>query len=346
MNRHLPWILSLVLGSTTVWPGTAQEDGRSPLETGVFSWRATEPLIGVGGGGDEADPWISIKDPTVVFHEGRWHLFATLRMASGRVDIVYLNFTDWSEAEGAERHVLGLHDGYYCAPQVFWFAPHERWYLIYQLADESTVPPFGPSFSTTTDLADPKSWSKPERMVAGAPEKPKWLDFWVICDEEKAHLFYTSLNGHLWRRETALADFPFGWSDQVLALRADLFEASHTYRLAGRDTYLTVVEAQAPGRRYFKAYLADRLEGPWRGLADSLERPFAGARENVRQPEPAWTDSISHGEMIRAGIDQRLEIDPGDLRFLFQGTDRKGYTGSGGYGKIPWRLGLLRPQAE
>ena len=36
-------------------------------------------------------------------------------------------------------------------------------------------------------------------MVTNAPPEPKWLDFWVICDEQKAHLFYTSLDGRLWR---------------------------------------------------------------------------------------------------------------------------------------------------
>jgi hypothetical protein len=47
----------------------------------------------------------------------------------------------------------------------------------------------------------------------------------------------------------------------------------------------------------------------------------------------------------RAGNDQRLEVDPDDLRFLFQGVldkDRKGKV----YGQIPWRLGILPAGAE
>jgi hypothetical protein len=125
-----------------------------------------------------------------------------------------------------------------------------------------------------------------------------------------------------------------------MALQADIFEASHTYRIRGRDQYLTLIEAQAPGRRYYKTYLADSLDGPWRGLADSLEQPFA-ALENVIQPDPAWTESISHGELLRASNDQRLEINPSGLRFLFQGAGETEYSGSGGYGKIPWHLGIL-----
>jgi len=175
-------------------------------------------------------------------------------------------------------------------------------------------------------------------MVTNAPAKPKWLDFWVICDEKKAHLFYTSLDGHMWRRETSKSDFPFGWSEQELALRADIFEASHTYKLKDRNQYLTVIEAQGGGRRYYKAYLADRLEGPWNGLADTLVKPFA-AHSNVEQ-EAEWTTNLSHGELIRAGVDEFMEVDPANLRFVFQGASDKEYRGQG-YGGIPWRLGMI-----
>jgi hypothetical protein len=308
------------------------------LETGTFRWQASGPLIDPGPTGSGEDVRVSVKDPTVVFHKGRWHLFATVRMKSGRVDIQYLNFSDWQQANQAPRHILGLHDQYYCAPQVIYFTPHKKWYLVFQLAEKARQPPFGPCFSTTEDLADPKSWTRPLPMVTNAPAKPKWLDFWVICDEEKAHLFYTSLDGHMWRRETRKTDFPYGWSEQQLAIRGDIFEASHTYRLKGRNRYLTIVEAQGEQGRYYKAYLADHLEGPWRGLADTLAKPFAG-RANVEQATP-WTASISHGELLRAGNSELLEIDPADLRMLFQGASEEEYRGQG-YGGIPWRLGLL-----
>ena len=313
----------------------------SPLDTGRFTWRASGPLIDVGPGKDAPDPHVAIKDPTVVFHQGQWHLFATLRKRSGAVDIEYLRFTDWSKAQQAPRHLLRLHDQYYCAPQVFYFRPHHRWYLVYQLADTNRTPAFGPCFSTTHNLADPKSWSPPEPLVTNAPARPRWLDFWIVCDARKAHLFYTSLNGRMWRRETDLRDFPHGWSKPHLALRADIFEASHTYKLKGRRRYLTIVEAQGHRRRYYKAYLADRLEGPWRPLADSWEHPFAGY-VNVHQDTP-WTANISHGELLRAGVDERLEVDPARLRFLFQGASDSDYRGHP-YGQIPWRLGLLTPQ--
>jgi hypothetical protein len=149
----------------------------------------------------------------------------------------------------------------------------------------------------------------------------------------------------MWRAETALADFPGGWSRPAIVLRGDIFEASHTYRLKGLDKYLTLVEAQAGGRRYYKAYLADRLDGQWRPLADTLQRPFA-APGNVRFDGQPWTDSFSHGELLRSGSDERIEVDPVRLRFLYQGVSDPAKQGKP-YGQIPWKLGLLeQPNSE
>ncbi len=331
------WLISLLAVSSGGMTAPAQEAWQA-FRDGRFSWKASGPLVDVGPARNATDPHVAIKDPTVVLHNGAWHLFATLRMKSGRVDIEYLRFTDWAAANQAPRHLLGLHDQYYCAPQVFYFRPHKKWYLVYQLADKNRQPPFGPCFSTSDNLAEPTSWTKPRPMVTNAPAKPKWLDFWVICDGAKAHLFYTSLDGQMWRRETKQSDFPFGWSEPVLALRGDIFEASHTYKLKGRPEYLTIIEAQADRRRYYKAYLAQRLEGPWRGLADSLAKPFA-AFANVQQ-DTEWTANISHGELLRTGVDETMEVDPARMRFLFQGASDQEYRGRG-YGTIPWRLGML-----
>jgi hypothetical protein len=306
------------------------------FEDGKFSWRASGPLVAPDT--HTANPAISIKDPTIVRYRDRWHMFCTVRLASGKVDIVYLSFADWKDADRAPWQLLSLHDQYYCAPQVFYFRPHQRWYLIYQIADKDHQPPFGPACSTNTELGDPKSWSKPRWLLPEGAEKRKWLDFWVICRGAKAHLFYTSLDGRMWRSEARLSDFPNGWSEPEVALQADIFEASHTYKLKGMDQYLTIVEAQGDRRRYYKAYLANRLEGPWKGLADSRSKPFA-AFSNVEQ-EKEWTANISHGELLRTSMDETMEIDPAHVRLLFQGASDPEYRGNP-YGKIPWRLGIL-----
>jgi hypothetical protein len=161
----------------------------------------------------------------------------------------------------------------------------------------------------------------------------------VICDERRAHLFFTSLDGRMWRADAAIDDFPRGWNKPQVVLQGDIFEASHTYRLRGLNQFLTIIEAQAGDRRYYKAHLAERLDGAWQPLADTREKPFAGPA-NVRDLGEHWTDSFSHGELLRAGHDQRLEVDPTRLRLLYQGVSDRERAGKA-YGEIPWRLGLL-----
>lgn len=316
----------------------------SPLPS-QFQWKTGTPLLtarDVGGW-----PWHAVKDPTILRHEGRWHLFATVRGSQRSHAVMYVAFDDWSQADQADRHILPMHEGFFCAPQVFWFEPAQSWYMVCQAASEAWgEPPYRPAFSTTKTLDDPASWAPLQPMFDDKPKNVKaWLDFWVICDAAKAHLFFTSLDGNMWRCETTLDQFPRGWSQPVLALQGDIFEASHTYKLQGHDRWLTIIEAQnGHGFRYFKAYTADRLDGAWQPLAATRENAFASLR-NVEQANGRWTDAVSHGELLRAGVDQKLEIDPKNLRFLFQGVGNAERAGKP-YGEIPWRLGLLESSAE
>jgi hypothetical protein len=308
------------------------------LKSGEFHWRVGAPVLSPAKRSD--DPCYSVKDPSVVYFEGRWHLFCTIRSVKRSHQIEYLSFDDWQNANAAPRHILTITNNYFCAPQVFYFTPRRKWYLIYQASDSTRKPSLQPAFSTTTNIADASSWTKPLLLYKEHPDNIKgWIDFWVICDESKAHLFFTSNNGLMWRAETSLKEFPFGWSKPVVVLREDIFEASHTYRLKGQNKFLTIVEAQAGSRRYYKAYLADRLDGEWKLLAATREKPFASA-VNVHETAPHWTDSFSHGELLRAGYDEHLEVDPRNLRFLFQGVTDSAQAGKE-YGEIPWQLGLL-----
>ncbi|MCX8107889.1 MAG: non-reducing end alpha-L-arabinofuranosidase family hydrolase, partial [Verrucomicrobiae bacterium] len=163
-------------------------------------------------------------------------------------------------------------------------------------------------------------------------------------DDERAYLFFTSLDGRMWRLWTRIADFPRGFGHCQLALQAEIFEASHTYKLKGINKFLTVVEQN--GRRFYKAYVSDRLDGEWLPVADTEDRPFAGAT-NIR-PAPGvepWTDNVSHGELIRDGYDETLTVDPNNLRFVFQGMLERENAGRT-YGQFPWRIGMLTPIAD
>jgi len=293
----------------------------------------------------ESNPSRAQKDPTVVFHNGQWHVFMTVKLP-GKSSIEYCSFKKWEEANASRRTLLKVSTSdYYCAPQVFYFRPHKKWYLVYQVG----VPGLNKmwvAYSTTADIADPTSWTQAMPMLDGGKDDPRkvgGLDYWIICDDQRAYLFLTSLDGKMWRLATRLEDFPRGFGHCELALEAKIFEASHTYKLKGMDKYLTVIEEN--GRRYYKAYLADRLDGAWTPVADTAERPFAGWK-NIRPAagvEP-WTDNISHGELIRAGIDETLTVDPNELRFLFQGMWDKDKSGKG-YGQFQWRIGMLKPVA-
>lgn len=346
-------VAPLLLACSSTFAQDRQQDTTPPFLTGDFRWRSSEPLLAVNPERlppSSDNPWHAVKDPSVIRYQDRWHLFCTLRKLKGGdgkppgyIRIGHLSFADWQGANDAQWHLLDLSLGYHGAPQVFYFTPHRKWYLIYQLEDSTRDIAFGPCYSTTDDINEPTSWSLPTPLYSKKPDNLKgWLDFWVICDQEKAHLFFTSLDGRMWRAETNVADFPSGFGEPEVVLQGDIFEASHTYRVKGLDKYLTLVEAQGrsggKGRRYYKAYVADSLAGEWSALAATGDKPFAGG-VNVELPESKWTDSFSHGELIRSGYDERLEIDPGNLQFLFQGLADEYW--SGGYGRLGWRLGLL-----
>jgi hypothetical protein len=304
-------------------------------------WHYSPPLISPDEG--QQEPSWAQKDPTLVYYQGRWHVFMTVKLP-GRSAIEYCSFERWEEADRAPRTRLAVSDSdYFCAPQVFYFSPHEKWYLIYQLGvpEQSKM---HVAYSTSTDIADPRSWTPAQSILDGGRNDPRsvgGLDYWIICDDQRAYLFFTSLDGRMWRLWTDLHDFPRGFDHFQLALEGDIFEASHTYKLQGIDRYLTIVEED--GRRYYKAYVADRLDGPWTAMADTPDRPFAGWN-NIRPADGVepWTDNVSHGELIRNGYDQRMIVDPADLRFVFQGMWDKDKAGKP-YGQFNWRIGILTP---
>ena len=339
MYRSLTLIAATLLANCCF---AGQKTDPFPI-SGDFKWHTGNPILKSAESYHE--DWIALKDPTVIRYGDRWHGFCTVRGRKRSHSITYFSFDAFENAAAASQQELPCHKGFFCAPQVFYFTPQQQWYLICQASNDSWNPKYQAAYTTTRDISDANSWAALQPLGAKRVDGKAGLDFWVICDEEKAYLFITTLDGRMWREETPLAAFPHGWSEGVLALRADVFEASHTYKVVDADAFMTVIEAQgSEGRRYFKAYVSDRLDGEWTPLAATRNRAFASAHgegNNVRQTGGHWTDMISHGELIRAGFDQRLELNPTDLKFIFQGVlsqDRKGKS----YGEIPWRLGLLQ----
>jgi hypothetical protein len=125
------------------------------------SWVTTGPLVLPTA--DESHPLVAVKDPSVVFHDGRWHIFATTASVNGW-GMAYFSFSDWDKAPEARPFHLDNNPhlaGYNCAPQVFYFRPQKKWYLVFQSQQ--------PRFSTTDTLADPMSWSAPQIFFEGTP---------------------------------------------------------------------------------------------------------------------------------------------------------------------------------
>ncbi|HEV8245308.1 MAG TPA: non-reducing end alpha-L-arabinofuranosidase family hydrolase, partial [Polyangiaceae bacterium] len=168
--------------------------------------------------------------------------------------------------------------------------------------------------------------------------------FWVICDDASCYLFFSDDNGHLYRAKTSVASFPTGFDTPVIVLSdpspGRLFEACNVYSMKGTGQYLLIIEAfdsNSGGRRYFRSWTASSLDGSWTPLQAEFATPFAST-ENVTFDGSAWTKDISHGEMLRSGYDEKLEIDTCQLQYLYQGLEP---TSGGNYNTLPWRLGLL-----
>ncbi|KAK0747221.1 GH62 arabinofuranosidase [Apiosordaria backusii] len=317
---------------------SARQNGDLPTK---WQWTSTGPLVGPKNDNRQI---AGIKDPTVVLINGTHHVFASTAQSSG-YNLVYFSFDDWAQASNATFHYLDqapLGTGYRAAPQVFWFAPHKLWYLVYQNGNAA--------YSTNPDINNPRGWTAPKVFYPdGMPEIIKqnigdgyWVDMWVICDSASCHLFSSDDNGQLYRSQTSLGQFPNGMSQPVIAMqdrRNDLFEAACVYSLPGGQ-YLLLVEAiGSDGHRWFRSWTARSISGPWQGLANTEQNPWARSN-NVRfEGGNAWTKSISHGEIIREGtVDEKLLIDPCNIRFMYQGLDP---SAGGEYNALPWRLGFI-----
>ena len=314
-------ILPLLMGLMIAGAGRA--DGPGQVGAPVL-------VPGPAGSFDE----VSVKDPSVVFFEGQWHVFFTARSrqeyTTGYVSAPTL--AGLREAPHQElKQVRGRSSRYACAPQVFFFTPQGLWYLVYQTRDAN----YQPVYSVTQTLDRPESWSPPVGLVK-KDEDAKWIDFWVICDERTAYLFYTRSHRAVYVRTTSLDAFPQGWSEGQPVF-GGVHEAVHIYKVKGRDGYHMIYELNERGMRSFGRARANRLAGPWEKVTDSYA---TGSQLACESGAARWTDMVSHGEMIRSGYDQRLEYDADSPTLLIQG--RLNDAAETPYPNLPWKLGLIK----
>ena len=221
---------------------------------------------------------------------------------------------------------------YGCAPQVLYYQPQRKWYLIYQIRDLDSLPL--PFFSMTTTISKPETWSNPELLVRDF-NGVKWIDFWVICDKTKAYLFYTQEHSHVTIRSTSLEKFPNGWSEGKKVF-GGVHEAVHVYKVKGHDEFHMIYELNKGGIRSFGLAVAENLAGPWKKVTDNYatydQFKYIGKTNT-------WTEMVSHGEVIRTGYNQQMEYEPKNCKWLIQGILKKNLKVP--YLSLPWKLGIM-----
>ena len=288
------------------------------------TWYVDERIIYHG----ECKPYdyYGAKDPTIVYYDGKYHVFYTGANQGGGWQMLYTSASTISGLKNAPRTYMSkIGEAYFCAPEVFYYEPHKLWYLVYQ---DGT---YGAAYATTTNIADPNSWSGPKSF--GISGNMGW-DYFIICDDHYAYMYNTpdDGSGKLYLRKTTLENFPKGWSAPEVALN-DTFEGAEVYKSLADGQYYLLIEDMKDGR-YYELWTSSSAGGPWKQVSEKW-----AWRGNLRYNADKWTTNVSHGELIRAGYNQKLEInDINKVDLLIQGTNDL----SGPYQQITWDLGIIR----
>jgi hypothetical protein len=304
------FFLCLFFTATAIWPQCV---------SGLPTWRTGNRCFLDGPSGAFDD--ISVKDPSIVYWGSKWHLFYTGRDSS-MWRMGYATATSIAGLKTATHTYMNSLSGgsYFCAPQVFWFEAKGKWYLIYQSG-------LGATYSTNTDINNPSGWKAGASMGFS-----DGIDFWCISDGTNVYCFYSAQDGSytIKRRSTTVADFPTGWSSPSV-VATDTFEAPCVYKNKADGKYYMMVENLY---RYYELWTASSLGGTW----TKIEENWA-AKSNLTETEEHWTDQVSHGEILRSGTNERMEIDDiNHCEILIQGMLNGDY---GDYGNWPYDLGLI-----
>lgn len=296
-----------------------------------LSWTSTGPIITPKNGD------VSVKDPSIVYYQNKYHVFATVYNSSYKS--MYTTFTDFDNV-GAGTYQSFLPGGSATvAPQVFYFSPQNKWYIFTQ---------WPAKYTTNDDINNVNGWARPTTLWPGNDEYGGALDYWVICDDSDCYLYFYKDDGRMLYVKTSIGNFPNFDVNQVKV--ADIagsggqniiFEAGNVYKIKGSDEYLLQVEGWGAreDRRLYRSWTSTSLDGPWVAHKTSESDPFAGL-SNVDGDN--WSIQVSHGEMIRAGYDEKMELDTCNMQMLYQGITQSGSNNAPSYNERPYNLGLLR----
>ena len=335
-----------------------------------MNWKVSKPILKKGGNKDFDN--VAVKDPSIVFFDGKYHVFYTSKKETQTENgIVYGMGCGYVTAESLEKladakryNLSEILDTNIIAPQVFYFEPQKLWYMFAHRPNRGKKPNLVPIYLTNPDINNPNGWSISQDLHTGKSNDDFWIDFWVICDDAKAHLFYSDQKGSVLRMECPLDNFPEGFADskEKIALTVTgknetgkwiMFEAEHVYRTKKQNLYLILLECGylirrkgpcADSRnRFMIAMVADKLEGPWRRVEESENEFFADAKNLFNEDGSKSNYSqVSHPELIRSGYNQKLEIEDLDnIKMLFQSFDSSDTPNTYDYNELPWEMAIM-----
>ena len=321
---------SVVTGGSVATGGMSAAGGGTvcPLPT-KFKWTSSGPLAKVPRTISGHDV-IALKDFTDVVSNGKHIVYATAY--EGGWKSAMFTFSDWADWDATPGTWVSKNA---VAPTLIYFTPKQTWVLTYQ---------WGFQYATTDDPTDPSKLSAGKSLLTGGPSSA--IDQTLICDSTNCYLFFAGDDGNIYRSSMPIGNFPgtfSGYKTIMTDTQSNLFEAVEVYAIKGANQYLMIVEAMGSGGRYFRGFTATSLDGTFTAIsgASTEASPFAG-KSNVTFSGTAWSNDISHGDMVRTDPSETQTVDPCNMQFLYQGYDKT--VKSSDYGTTPYQPGLLTLQ--